>query len=158
MLSYSRGYFGIGIFHPKHDCNIGTLFRSAFAFNASFVFTIGRKYRTQSSDTPKSIQQIPYYHYLTYENFYGNLPKGCRIVCIEISEKARSLPNFVHPEQCIYLLGNEGNGIPEKHLNDKLVVQIPTQFCLNVSTAGSIVMYDRVAKEKSLSYETYSKN
>jgi hypothetical protein len=34
-----RGYFGIGIYHGKTEENIGTLWRSAYAYGADFVFT-----------------------------------------------------------------------------------------------------------------------
>ena len=36
-----RGYFGIGIEGSSKPMNAGNLFRSANAFGASFVFTVG---------------------------------------------------------------------------------------------------------------------
>lgn len=141
-----KGFFGIGILHPKFECNVGGLFRSAYAFGADFLFTIGRKYKKQSADTVNATGNIPYYHYLTFEQFKDNLPNGCRIVCVEIDENARELKNFVHPVGAAYLLGNEGNGIPQKFLKDNIIIKIPSRVCLNVSVAGSIVLYDRVTK------------
>lgn len=142
-----RGYFGVGIYGPQYECNVGTLFRSAVAFGASFIFTIGKKYKRQSSDTVNSPQVIPYYKYLTSDDFIKSVPSGCRIICVEISEKARNLINFCHPEQAIYLLGSETNGIPRRFMEDKLVVQIPTRYCLNVASAGTVIMYDRISKQ-----------
>lgn len=142
-----RGFFGIGIWSPKYEDNVGGLFRSAVAFGASFIFTIGRKYRTQCTDTVASIHQIPYYQYICSDEFINHLPSGCRIVCVEITKEARKLPIFCHPDSAVYLLGNEGNGIPESFMKDKLVVQIPTNYCLNVATAGAVVMYDRISKQ-----------
>ena len=141
-----RGYFGIGIWGPQYEENVGSLFRSAFAFGASFTFTIGRKYKRQCTDTVNSVRQIPYYNYPKSEEFENNLPKGCQIVCIEISKDASPLPRFCHPECAVYVLGNEGSGIPERFLQDKLVTQIPTSYCLNVANTGAIVMYDRISK------------
>lgn len=40
-----RGYFGIGIYHTKNVLNVGTLWRSAHNFGASFIFTVGMRYR-----------------------------------------------------------------------------------------------------------------
>lgn len=58
-----------------------------------------------------------------------------------------ALETFVHPERCIYLLGAEDNGIPESILTRcQNTVQLIGEFCYNVSTAGSIVMYDRAVK------------
>ena len=39
-----KGYFGIGIEGPSKSMNVGTLFRTAHAFGASFVFTLRAQY------------------------------------------------------------------------------------------------------------------
>lgn len=36
-----RGFFGVGVWYSKFECNVGTLLRSAHAFGADFVFTAG---------------------------------------------------------------------------------------------------------------------
>lgn len=142
-----RGYFGIGIYQYHHSVNVGSLFRSALAFGANFMFTIGRKYVRQSSDTCNSPRHLPYFHYTSLQEFIYFRPKGSRIVCIETGEH-RELKDFVHPEQAVYLLGNEVYGIPQDFLSrpDVLKVKIPSSICLNVSVAGSICIYDRVSK------------
>ena len=72
-------------------------------------------------------------------------------VSLETREGAKvlSLPRiFVHPERCIYLLGAEDYGLPDKVLSMcQAVVHISTPMCLNVAVDGSIVMYDRKAKD-----------
>lgn len=140
-----RGYFGIGIYHAKKEVNVGTLMRSAFCFGASFVFTIGRRYRPQASDTVSTISTVPCYHYDNFDQFKSHQPLGCRIVGVEIADKARPVGEYCHPDQAVYLLGAEDYGIPPRDMarcHD--VVVIPdTSHCLNVSVAGSIVMYDR---------------
>lgn len=139
--------FGIGILNYLHDCNISSLMRSAYCFGASFVFTIGRKYQRTAADTVNCTEQIPYYHYLTLEDFEKNIPSGYQIVCVENPENAKNLETFCHPRNTIYLLGSEAQGLPKKILDKKWqIVKINTSKCLNVSTAGSIVMYDRQAK------------
>ena len=65
-----KGYFGIGIYHPKHHQNIGTLMRSAVCFGATKLFTIGRRYHRQSSDTVNAICQVPTYHYASFDELY----------------------------------------------------------------------------------------
>ena len=150
-----RGFCGIGIWYPEKECNVGTLFRSAVAFGANATFTIGRKYRQQSSDTCGSPRSVPCYNYHDLNDFLNHLPMHSRLVCVELSETAHSLPSFVHPEQAIYLLGSEGGGLPSAVLKEHLVVQIPTKLCLNVATAGSIVLYDRAAK--TARRETYER-
>ena len=139
--------FGIGVFQFLHDCNIASLMRSAYCLDASFVFTIGRKYQRSAADTVNCTQQIPYYHYLTFDEFLKNMPVGYQLVCVENPENAKSLETFRHPRNAIYLLGSEGQGLPKYVLDRKYpVVKVNSKECLNVSTTGSIVMYDRQSK------------
>ncbi len=143
------GYFGIGIFHTKIEINIGTLYRSAYIFGAAFIFTIGRRYKTQASDTTKSYRHIPLYHYNTVEEMFMNLPFDCKLVGIEITENAIPIKEYKHPERCVYLLGAEDYGLTDRAVRAcHDIIVLPGKTCLNVSTAGSIVMYDRISKIK----------
>lgn len=141
----NRGYFSVGIHHPKFECNQGTLWRSAFAFGAAFIFTVGRRFTHQASDTPKSWMSVPMFNFPTLDDLVGHLPHGCPLVGVELDEKARPLDRFVHPARCCYLLGAEDHGLPPDVLGRcHLLVQVPgLRTCLNVATAGSLVMYDR---------------
>jgi len=62
------------------------------------------------------------------------------------------LHTFVHPEQAVYLLGAEDDGLPESVLRDIPVLEAPSEWCLNVATAGSLVLYDRLVKELDAEY------
>lgn len=142
------GYFGVGVYHPKHEQNIGTLLRSAFVFGAKFVFTVGRRYRAQASDTPKTPLNIPLYHYDTFDDLVDHLPNGCPLVGVELADGAVPLNKFAHPKRGCYLMGAEDHGLPPEVANmcHHLVVVPGAKHCLNVSVAGSIVLYDRVMK------------
>ena len=141
-----RGYFAIGVYNPKKEENIGTLWRSAYNFGAKFIFTIGKRYSKQASDTTRTFKHIPLFHFSDLEDFYNHIPKDCSVVCIEQCDTAINLENFKHPERVIYLLGSEDHGLPDEILCNYPVVFINTPHCLNVSVAGSIVMYDRMIK------------
>lgn len=140
-----RGYFGVGIFHPKFEVNQGTLWRSAFAFGADFIFTVGRRFTHQASDTPKSWMSVPMYHYLDMDDLVAHLPHACPLVGVELGEKSRPLDRFCHPTRCCYLLGAEDHGLPPAVVDRcHHLVEVPgLRTCLNVATAGSLVMYDR---------------
>jgi len=143
----SSGYFAIGIEEPQLDENIGTLWRSAIAFGASFIFTIGNRYKKQYSDTAKAPENVPYHHYKDFEDFYAHIPYGCRLVGVELMDSAKELASYKHFERNIYLLGSESIGLSKEALtlcHD--VIKIPSHICLNVATAGSVVLYDRVMK------------
>jgi len=143
-----RGYFGIGIFHGKNEQNIGTLWRSANIFGADFIFTIGRRYAKQSSDTMKTPRHIPLFNFADWDDFMAHIPYDCPVIAVELDDDSVPIKHFVHPQRCIYLLGAEDSGIPKSVLNHcQDIIQLPGDVCMNVSVAGSIVMYDRVNKE-----------
>lgn len=139
-----RGFFEIGVFHPKHEVNIGTLWRSAFQLGASGIFTIGRRYQKQSSDTPATVRHIPMRNYENWEQFNDNRPHGAILIGVETS--GYHLSNFCHPERAIYLLGAEDHGLPDEILaHCQIVIGIESVRLLsyNVAIAGSIVMWHR---------------
>lgn len=141
-----RGYFGIGIYHPKTTENIGTLWRSAHNFGADFIFVIGKRYKKQPGDTTKAERHIPLYEYLTFDDFKNNLPKGCRMVFIEQTDGAHNVKDCHHPEAAVYILGAEDHGVPVELMKGQQKIFIDTPMCINVAVAGSIVMYDRSIK------------
>lgn len=143
----SRGYFGIGIERSKTEANVGTLWRSAFALGASFVFTIGRRYPRQSSDTTESWRHIPLLEYADVDDFRAHIPYDCQVVGVEITPDAKALETFTHPQRAIYLLGPEDGSLSARAAElCQHVVRFDSAYCLNVAVAGTVVMYDRNAK------------
>ena len=143
------GYFGIGIFHPNDSGNLGVLWRSAYILGASFIFTIGREYDIHGSDTVRTWRRIPLYYYEDFDAFKKHLPFGCRIVAIEMTEDSKAIESYQHPTRCVYLLGSEATGISRPVLDQcHEYIKIPGNLSLNVSVAGSIILYDRQIKMK----------
>lgn len=143
----SRGFFEIGIFHGKAEVNLGTLWRSAYQLGAAGIFTIGRRYKMQSSDTYKSWRHIPLRQYNTIDELVEALPNACPLIGIEMG--GHSLSKFTHPERACYLLGAEDHGLPDSIIQrcHRLVsLEAARTASFNVAVAGSIVMYDRLVK------------
>lgn len=141
----ARGYFAIGAERISKPLNLGNLIRSAHAFGASFVFTVGAHPNAFDfkSDTSKSGDHLPHYHWAAPKDMV--LPEDCRLVGVELLEEADDLPSFPHPVKAAYILGPElGSLSPEMLARCDHVIRIPTAFCINVAMAGAIVMYDRV--------------
>ena len=142
-----QGFFGIGIQNGKTPENLGVLWRSAQNMGASFIFTIGNRYAKQACDTHKAVGAMPYFHYDTFNDFFKNLPKGAMLVGVELDKKAVQLETFEHPRRCVYLLGAEDHGLSKTAKGKAhFLVKIKSELSLNVSVAGSIVMYDRQSK------------
>jgi tRNA G18 (ribose-2'-O)-methylase SpoU len=140
-----RGYFAVGAERISKSLNLGNLLRSAHAFGASFTFTIGATYQALEAraDTSKGALHIPHFNWATPDEMA--LPKGCRLVGIELLDEAIDLPSFRHPLRAAYVLGPERGTLSAELLaRCDHVVRIPTSFCVNVAMAGAIVMYDRV--------------
>lgn len=147
MDNLEPGYFGIGILNGKTPENLGVLWRSAQNLGASFIFTIGNRYAKQACDTHNAVASLPYFHYKTFDEFYAHLPKGAMLVGVELVEEAVLLEDFVHPRNCVYLLGAEDHGLSKEAINrSHHLLKFDTPRSLNVSVAGSIVMYDRSVK------------
>lgn len=142
-----RGFFEIGIFRGKTPANVGTLWRSAYQMGAQGIFTIGRRYPNQASDTCAAYRSIPNREYLTFDSFWAALPQSTLLVGVEFG--GRDLTTFTHPAQAVYLLGAEDSGIPP-HLLARCHLRIALPACrspsYNVAVAGSLVMYDRQTK------------
>ena len=142
--NFENEFFGIGILNGKTPENLGVLWRSAQNLGASFIFTIGNRYAKQACDTHNAVKSMPYFHYENFEEFYKNLPKGARLVGVELTEGAEPLETFDHPRRCVYLLGAEDHGLSNAAIEKShFLVKFKSQLSLNVSVAGSIVMYDR---------------
>ena len=100
-----RGYFGIGVEQISKAMNAGSLFRTAHAFGASFVFTVGAVYskrEIEQSDTSKSRGHVPLYEFPDAAAL--SLPVGCALVGVELLDESVDLPSFHHPPAAAYIL------------------------------------------------------
>lgn len=146
-----RGYFAIGIEQGKCEANLGTLWRTAYTFGAAFIFTIGKRYHPQASDTVKAWRHVPLFTYLTLDECYESMPYDCQLVGIELDDQSTPLDSFTHPQRCVYLLGAEDRGLSkEARWRCHRLVQLPGRFCLNVAVAGSIALYHRVTQRQEV--------
>lgn len=141
-----RGYFGIGAERISKAMNLGAVLRTGHAFGASFAFTVKAHHRAREvnlSDTAKSASHLPLYEWASLEEM--RLPKKCVLVGVELDDRAVDLPRFRHPLNAAYLLGPErGDLSPEASALCAHIVKIPTKFCINLSVAAALVMYDRM--------------
>ncbi|MDH3234461.1 MAG: RNA methyltransferase [Alphaproteobacteria bacterium] len=141
-----RGYFGIGVERVSKAMNVGSLFRTAHAFGASFVFSIAAAYdRSEGglADTSDAASNLPLYEFDDARALA--LPRDCSLVAVEITPDAAELPSFRHPRCAAYVFGAERGGLSPDLLElADHVVKIPTRFSVNLAVAGAIVMYDRL--------------
>lgn len=144
-----RGYFGVCVEHSKSTENIGTLWRTAYAFDAALLCTVGRRYSRQITDTLASVNHVPLQYFATFDDFFSALPFGCQLVGVELDPRATPLRQFHHPERAFYLLGAEDHGLTSvaRQRCHSLIV-LPGRHCLNVAVAGSLVLAHRVMQHE----------
>jgi len=139
--------FAIGIENTKTATNVGTLWRSAYNFGAQMVFTVGKRYKNQPSDTVKAWRHIPLLHFGDWQQYKEHAPQGWENIGVEILPTSKNIKGFSHPKQAVYILGAEDCGLSQEAIAIcKHIIHIPSKHCLNVSVAGSIIMFDRTIK------------
>lgn len=140
-----RGYFGIGSEGISKAMNLGAVMRTAHAFGASFTFTVDAHHKSRHvdyADTSRAGQHVPLYAFDTIDALL--LPKGCQLIGVELDETAIALPRFRHPLRAAYILGPEKGSLSDAaKARCQSLVAIPTRFCVNLSIAAAMVMYDR---------------
>ncbi len=140
-----RGYFALGVEGISKAHNLGAVLRTSHAFGASFAFTIGATHKAlevRKTDTSRSFDHLPFYEWDSLDDLF--LPKGCQIVGVELTDDSVDLPSFRHPTNAAYILGPEkGSLSPELQARCDHLVKIPTKFCINVSLAAALTLYDR---------------
>ncbi len=140
-----RGYFGIGVQGISKAYNLGAVLRTAHAFGASFAFTVNafhRQNEVNRTDTSRSDTHLPFYEWDTPKDLI--LPKNCALIGVELTDDSIDLPSFRHPKNCAYILGPEMGSLSEDVIERcQHVVKIPTKFCINVSLAAALTLYDR---------------
>ena len=144
----SRGYFGVAVWNPKTATNVGGVLRTAHIMGAAFVAVFGKRYRHQHADVTKAPRHLPLFRFDDPNDFWRHIPYDCQPIAVEVDARAHNLCTYTHPQRAVYILGPEDGSLPRSITERATIVQIPGAYCLNLATAASIVMYDRVAKQR----------
>mgnify|MGYP000884932933 FL=1 len=142
-----RGFFAVGVWHPKHEVNVGSVWRTAHLYGASMIFTVGRRYADrQSSDTTAARLSIPLIHFADVDDLVRHLPYGAPLVGIELDPRARPLGGYAHRPAACYLFGAEDHGLSpdvRDRCHDLVQIEAVAPWSMNVANAAAIVMHHR---------------
>jgi tRNA(Leu) C34 or U34 (ribose-2'-O)-methylase TrmL len=142
----------VALINPKFPHNVGAAMRAASCFGAKQVWftgdrvTLGLKgaKRLPREERMKGYRDVDLMH---FDRFFDQYGPDVTPVAIELRPNAETLPNFIHPENPLYIFGPEDGSIPQVTLRDcHRFVVIPTKHCVNLAAAVYLVLYDRQCK------------
>ena len=144
-LNTKRTPLHIAVENWKHDLNIGSLIRTANAFNVGGVHIVGKrdwnKRGAMVTDRYLTVHNHPTIaEFATWAN-QNNLP----IIGIDNIDVSEQLENRPLPKACVLFFGQEGSGMSDEAVSICREVLAINQYgstrSINASAAGAIAMY-----------------
>lgn len=142
-LDASRTSLHIAIENWQHDLNIGTIVRTANAFNVAAVHIIGRRHWNRRGAMVTD-RYLTIHHHNAAEDFVAFV-KGKHIIAVDNLPGAVPLSTVSLPKECVLVFGGEGPGISAEMRTaaEKMVKieQFGSTRSVNVGVAAGIIMY-----------------
>lgn len=144
----------IAIENYQHDYNIGSIVRSANAFNVSAVHIIGKKHwnRRGAMATEKYLHVE---HHQSTDDFLTWQQKNTKkyaLIGIDNVTSSTPLSRTSLPEQSILVFGQEGPGLSEQMQQACACLIAIEQFgstrSVNVGVAAGIILYEYVRRHR----------
>ena len=144
-LNTKRHKLQIAIENWQHDLNIGSVVRTANAFNVAGVHIVGKR-DWNKRGAMVTDRYLTVHHHPTVEDFAkwckeNNLP----IIGIDNVPGSKQLESAQLPESCVLLFGQEGAGMSDEGIAVCEVLYEINQYgstrSMNASAAGAIAMY-----------------
>ncbi|CAB4323696.1 MAG: rRNA methyltransferase [Actinobacteria bacterium] len=144
-LDTRRHPFHVAIENWQHDMNIGTVVRTANAFNAAGVHIVGRRRWNRRG----AMVTDRYMHVSHHDSIDALMDwaaaEGLAVVAIDLVPGSVPIETALLPERCVLVFGQEGPGLsPEVCARADLVCSI-TQFgstrSINAGVASGIAMH-----------------
>ena len=144
-LDTKRHPLQIAIENWQHDLNIGSVVRTANAFNVSYVHIVGKRdwNRRGAMVTDKYLHVV---HHPTVADFATWCAENSvPIIGIDNLPVSKQMENYPLPEKCVLFFGQEGAGMSDEAVGICQVFLAIQQYgstrSMNASAAGAIAMY-----------------
>ena len=140
-LDSARHPVHIAIENFQHDFNIGSVVRTANAFNVTAVHIVGRRRWNRRG----AMVTDRYQHVEHHSDPTGLLDLGLPIIGIDNIEGSTAIEGRALPNACVLLFGQEGPGLSPASLDLCQEVLHITQYgstrSINAGAAAAIAMY-----------------
>lgn len=152
-LATSRSALHIGIENLGHDFNIGSIVRTANAFNVAAVHLIGRR-RWNRRGAMVTDAYLDIVHHPTPADFLAWCARhSLPVLAIDNVPGAVALESADLPLEAVMLFGCEGAGLSAELLTGAAAVLAITQYgstrSINVAAAAAIAMHSWVRTHRS---------
>ena len=142
-LDTQRVALEIAIENLERDFNMGTIVRTANAFNVKTIHIIGRRQWNKRGAMVTDAYMNILYH-ASVDDFV-RLTKDKTLIAMDIVDGSQNLASYPLPVNTIMIFGSEGSGISKELLSKSATVLHIEQFgstrSLNVGVAAGIAMY-----------------
>lgn len=144
-LDRHRAPLHIAIENWQHDLNIGSIVRTANAFNVAGVHIVGRKQWNQRGAMVTDKYLHLQHHPSVAEFLDWARDHGLEVIGIDNLPGSRPLEKASLPERCVLLFGQEGPGLSAEAVAGCSrildIAQYGSTRSINASAAGAIAMY-----------------
>jgi tRNA G18 (ribose-2'-O)-methylase SpoU len=144
-LDAHRHGFHVAVENWEHDFNIGSVVRTANAFNAAAVHIVGRR-RWNRRGAMVTDRYLHEHHHPDVGALVGwAAGRGLPLLGVDNVPGSVPLEGYALPRDCVLLLGQEGPGLSPEALAACTDVLAITQYgstrSVNAGAAAAIVMY-----------------
>ena len=144
-LDRNRHPFHVAIENWRHDLNIGTVVRTANAFNAAGVHIVGlRRWNRRGAMVTDRYMHL--HHHPDIEALVRRVrEEGLPLIGIDNLPGAEPIERATLPRECVLLFGQEGTGLsePAKEACEKVysIAQFGSTRSINAGVAAGIAMH-----------------
>ncbi|HSP61328.1 MAG TPA: TrmH family RNA methyltransferase [Ornithinimicrobium sp.] len=144
-LDTRRHGFHVAVENWEHDFNIGSVVRTANAFNAAAVHIVGRRRWNRRGALGTDRDQHERHHPDVAHLAAWAAERGLPLLGVDNVAGAVALEGYAVPRDCVLLLGQEGPGLSAQALaacSDVLAItQYGSTRSVNAGAAAAVVMY-----------------
>lgn len=149
-LDVSRFALEIAVENWQRDFNMGTIIRTANAFNINKVHIIGRKQWNKRGAMVTDLYMNIKYHTDVVDFFEAM--KGKSVIAVDIVPNALPLSQADLPKNAVLVFGAEGPGLSQEMLEianqTVMIEQFGSTRSVNVGVAAGIAMYSWIGQHK----------
>jgi tRNA G18 (ribose-2'-O)-methylase SpoU len=144
-LDSRRHPFHVAIENWQHDMNIGTVVRTANAFNATQVHIVGKR-RWNKRGAMVTDRYLHVTHHETVEDFAAwAAAEGLPVLGIDIFPDSVPLETYDLPQRCVLVFGQEGPGLSEQMraaaVDTLSIAQYGSTRSINAASAAAVAMH-----------------